>query len=88
MEPAHPVSYGNVTPDDTCSSFLGKVRGTADKQTSNLSSLSQGILLIREHRREQIADDPTRASLYLDRDRHAGGEVDELSVDLHLRAVE
>ena len=44
-------------------------------------------MLIPQQRRKQVADDGARASLELDRDSHAGREVDEIVVDLHLGAV-
>ena len=51
-------------------------------------SFSQDFLLVSHERREQIADDPARPCLDLDRDRHARTEIDEAVLDLHLRAVE
>ena len=46
-----------------------------------------GLLPVSEHRRQQIADDPPCARLNLDRDRHAGRQVNELVFHLHLCAI-
>jgi len=45
-------------------------------------------VLVPGQRRKQIADDPARASLDLDRHRHAGTKLDELVLYLHVRTVE
>lgn len=50
--------------------------------------LPQRFLLVLCQRREKIADDRARAGLDLDRHRHAGTELDELVLHLHVRAVE
>ena len=45
-------------------------------------------MLVANERREEIADDPARAGLDLDRDGHAGRKIDCLVFDLHLSVVE
>jgi hypothetical protein len=44
----------------------------------------QDLLLIPHERRQQIRDDPAQAGFDLHRHRHAGREVDELVLNLHL----
>src|SRR5262249_3424348 len=65
---------------------LGVRRPTASLR--RVSAFSEGLVLVAKERREEIADDPTRAGLDLDRDGHAGREIDCLVFDLHLSVVE
>src|SRR5229473_5939452 len=51
-------------------------------------SLSQYFLIISHQGRKQIADDPPRAGLDLDRHRHSRRELDGSALDLHLAPVE
>lgn len=45
-------------------------------------------MLVPHQRRQQIFDDAPQPGLDLDRHRHTGRQVDQLVLDLHLRAVE
>lgn len=51
-------------------------------------SFPERLLPVSCKRREKVADDSARAGLDLDRHRHAGAELDELVLHLHVRAVE
>jgi hypothetical protein len=51
-------------------------------------SFSERLLFVAEYGGEQIIDDLAGTGLDLDGDGHAGGEVDEIVVDLHLRLAE
>ena len=55
---------------------------------SEFSPLAQAVVPVSQQGREQVADDTARAGLDLDGHRHAGRQIDQLVVDLHLRAVE
>jgi len=51
-------------------------------------SFSQDFLPVAYERGKQVADDATRAGPDLDRNSHAGQNLDGPALDLHLRAVE
>src|SRR5262245_23509621 len=52
------------------------------------SPFVQCLLPVTQQRRQQVAQDRARTGLYFHRCRHAGRQVDDAVIDLHLRAVE
>lgn len=73
---------------DRADTLLGLTTRSAQAAGAGPLSLPQRLLLVSRQRREKVADDPARARLDLDRHRHAGTELDELILHLHVRAVE
>lgn len=67
---------------------LGNSLAEPAEPTKRFLPFAQDIMLIPGQRREKVADDSARAGLDLDRHRHAGTELDELVLHLHVRAVE
>src|SRR5262249_11899685 len=76
--PQHPALRCRVTSSTALGT--GDVFGLGTEGASYSSTAHQW--------REQIADDRARAGLDLDRDGHAGREIDDVAVDLHTRAVQ
>ena len=61
--------------------------GACQPSKPQFLSFPKDLLFVFKHRREQIADDPARACFDLDSDLHAGGQIDEFVLHLHLRAI-
>src|ERR1700737_74171 len=59
----------------------------ARRKEDGVLPLPQRLLLVSCQRREEIADDGSRACLDLDRYGHSGPKLDELLIYLHGRAV-